>query len=74
MDAAVGEVLVNRVLTKEGAADYIQSQAIDPAVLPLGIITLEDVLEGESPKLCTQNEAHLIIFNRAHWSRDLRRV
>lgn len=32
------------VLTKEGAEDFLQ--AIDPAIMPLGIITLEDVLEG----------------------------
>ncbi|OAX41806.1 DUF21-domain-containing protein [Rhizopogon vinicolor AM-OR11-026] len=31
------------VLTKEGAEDFLQ--AIDPAIMPLGIITLEDVLE-----------------------------
>ncbi|KAF7760876.1 hypothetical protein Agabi119p4_10285 [Agaricus bisporus var. burnettii] len=31
------------VLAKEGAAEFLQS--IDPAVMPLGIITLEDVLE-----------------------------
>jgi metal transporter CNNM len=32
------------VLTKEGAEDFLQ--VIDPAIMPLGIITLEDVLEG----------------------------
>ncbi|KAF9475034.1 DUF21-domain-containing protein [Pholiota conissans] len=31
------------VLAKEGAAEFLQS--FDPAVMPLGIITLEDVLE-----------------------------
>ncbi|KAG1792793.1 uncharacterized protein HD556DRAFT_1378103 [Suillus plorans] len=31
------------VLTKEGAEDFLQ--VIDPAIMPLGIITLEDVLE-----------------------------
>lgn len=31
------------VLTKEGAEDFLQ--IIDPAIMPLGIITLEDVLE-----------------------------
>ncbi|KAH8093859.1 hypothetical protein BXZ70DRAFT_367149 [Cristinia sonorae] len=31
------------VLNKEGAAEFLQS--FDPAVMPLGIITLEDVLE-----------------------------
>ncbi|KAF9530096.1 hypothetical protein CPB83DRAFT_851556 [Crepidotus variabilis] len=31
------------VLTKEGAAEFLQG--FDPAVMPLGIITLEDVLE-----------------------------
>ena len=32
------------VLTKEGVDEFLQS--VDPAVMPLGIITLEDVLEG----------------------------
>lgn len=32
------------VLTKEGVEEFLQS--VDPAVMPLGIITLEDVLEG----------------------------
>lgn len=32
------------VLTKQGAEDFLQ--VIDPAIMPLGIITLEDVLEG----------------------------
>jgi metal transporter CNNM len=32
------------VLGKEGAEEFLQS--LDPAVAPLGIITLEDVLEG----------------------------
>jgi metal transporter CNNM len=32
------------VMTKEGAEDFLQ--VIDPAIMPLGIITLEDVLEG----------------------------
>jgi metal transporter CNNM len=31
------------VMTKEGAEDFLQ--VIDPAIMPLGIITLEDVLE-----------------------------
>ncbi|KAH9946596.1 DUF21-domain-containing protein [Amylocystis lapponica] len=31
------------VLTKEGAEEFLQS--VDPAIMPLGIITLEDVLE-----------------------------
>ncbi|THG94927.1 hypothetical protein EW026_g6628 [Hermanssonia centrifuga] len=31
------------VLTKQGADDFLQS--VDPAIMPLGIITLEDVLE-----------------------------
>ncbi|KAH9939784.1 DUF21-domain-containing protein [Epithele typhae] len=31
------------VLTKEGVAEFLQS--VDPAIMPLGIITLEDVLE-----------------------------
>ena len=34
------------VLTKEGVEEFLQS--VDPAVMPLGIITLEDVLEGQS--------------------------
>ena len=34
------------VLTKEGVDEFLQS--VDPAVMPLGIITLEDVLEGQS--------------------------
>jgi metal transporter CNNM len=34
------------VLAKEGAEELLQS--LDPAVAPLGIITLEDVLEGVS--------------------------
>ena len=33
------------VLTKEGVEEFLQS--VDPAVMPLGIITLEDVLEGQ---------------------------
>ncbi|TDL17072.1 DUF21-domain-containing protein [Rickenella mellea] len=33
------------VLTKASAEEYIAAQGIDPAVMPLGIITLEDVLE-----------------------------
>ena len=32
------------VLTKEGVDEFLQS--VDPAVMPVGIITLEDVLEG----------------------------
>lgn len=35
------------VLSKEGAAEYLASQGVDPAIMPMGIITLEDVLEGE---------------------------
>ena len=34
------------VLSKENAEEYLASQGIDPAIMPLGIITLEDVLEG----------------------------
>ena len=34
------------VLSYENALEYLQSQGIDPAIMPLGIITLEDVLEG----------------------------
>lgn len=34
------------VLSKENAEEYLASQAIDPSIMPLGIITLEDVLEG----------------------------
>lgn len=33
------------VLSKQDAEAYLESQAIDPAIMPLGIITLEDVLE-----------------------------
>ena len=36
------------VLTKEGVEEFLQS--VDPAVMPLGIITLEDVLEGACPR------------------------
>lgn len=35
------------VLSKANAEEYLASQAIDPSIMPLGIITLEDVLEGE---------------------------
>ncbi|OJT05869.1 DUF21 domain-containing protein [Trametes pubescens] len=38
------------VLTREGVEEFLQS--VDPAVMPLGIITLEDVLEGEFIFLC----------------------
>ena len=34
------------VLSKENAQDFLQIQGLDPAIMPLGIITLEDVLEG----------------------------
>lgn len=34
------------VLSKQNAEEYLASQAIDPSIMPLGIITLEDVLEG----------------------------
>ncbi len=37
------------VLTKEGVEEFLQS--VDPAVMPVGIITLEDVLEGPCPPL-----------------------
>ncbi|KAH8113053.1 DUF21-domain-containing protein [Phellopilus nigrolimitatus] len=33
------------VLSKANAEEYLTSQGIDPAAMPLGIITLEDVLE-----------------------------
>ncbi|THH02246.1 hypothetical protein EW145_g6773 [Phellinidium pouzarii] len=33
------------VLSRANAEEYLASQAIDPAIMPLGIITLEDVLE-----------------------------
>ncbi|KAI5119681.1 hypothetical protein M0805_009625 [Coniferiporia weirii] len=33
------------VLSKANAEEYLASQAIDPSIMPLGIITLEDVLE-----------------------------
>ncbi|KLO16860.1 DUF21-domain-containing protein [Schizopora paradoxa] len=33
------------VLSKENADQYLQLQGMDPAIMPLGIITLEDVLE-----------------------------
>ncbi|KAL5501009.1 hypothetical protein ACEPAH_9396 [Sanghuangporus vaninii] len=33
------------VLSKENAEEYLATQGIDPAIMPLGIITLEDVLE-----------------------------
>ncbi|EJD00441.1 DUF21-domain-containing protein [Fomitiporia mediterranea MF3/22] len=33
------------VLSKANAEEYLASQGIDPAIMPLGIITLEDVLE-----------------------------
>lgn len=33
------------VLSRQDAEAYLESQAIDPAIMPLGIITLEDVLE-----------------------------
>ena len=35
------------VLTKASALEYLQTQGIDPAIMPIGIITLEDVLEGK---------------------------
>ncbi|KAL5480374.1 hypothetical protein ACEPAI_1644 [Sanghuangporus weigelae] len=33
------------VLSKENAEEYLATQGIDPAIMPLGIITLEDVVE-----------------------------
>ena len=35
------------VLSKENAEEYLASQGFDPSIMPLGIITLEDVLEGK---------------------------
>ncbi len=35
------------VLSRENADSYLQLQGMDPAIMPLGIITLEDVLEGD---------------------------
>ena len=62
------------VLSKESAEEYLASQAfsLDPELMPLGIITLEDVLEG------TFYVVHffevLIVCYRTHWRRNLRRI
>lgn len=34
------------ILSKDRVDEYLQTQGIDPAIMPLGIITLEDILEG----------------------------
>lgn len=46
------------VLTKEDAKGFLQS--FDPAVAPLGIITLEDVLEGTSSLCVATSHPHLV--------------
>lgn len=40
-------VPADAIMTREGVDEYFQTQGIDPAIMPLGIITLEDILEGE---------------------------
>ena len=56
-------------------------QSVDPAVLPLGIITLEDILEGSHSLSDSQSSTdHRLTFtlvlpnSRTHWRGDLRRV
>ena len=41
-------VPADAVMTKESVDEYFQTQGFDPAIMPLGIITLEDILEGTS--------------------------
>lgn len=59
------------VLTKEGVEEFLQS--VDPAVMPLGIITLEDVLEGICPFFVTFALALVLTdhYRRAYRRRDL---
>lgn len=58
------------VLSTEGAEELLQ--IADPAVMPLGIITLEDVLEGASYFRFLSHD--LTGFDRTHRRGNLRRV
>jgi metal transporter CNNM len=60
------------VLTKKGAEDFLQ--AIDPAIMPLGIITLEDVLEGMHSYSLVMAATSLYVPCRTYWGRNLRRI
>jgi hypothetical protein len=60
------------VLTKKGAEDFLQ--VIDPAIMPLGIITLEDVLEGMHSCSLVMAATSLYVPCRTHWGRNLRRI
>ena len=51
------------VLSTEGAEEFLQ--IADPAIMPLGIITLEDVLEGETQRFLFRKNSR--ISRRAHW-------
>jgi metal transporter CNNM len=52
------------VLTKKDAKDFLQG--IDPAIMPLGIITLEDVLEGQNSGHAFPSFLLVNIFFRAY--------
>lgn len=62
------------VLNKENVNDFLQS--FDPLVAPLGIITLEDVLEGKSLSSYPNFLFRDLTFCdcRTYWRRDIRRI